>query len=126
MTIKKNLYFLIIVLTSFTAVIPKAVSQTNSNNIWISTAFKYQAFKDFNVKVEFGHRRQGFQPSRLYGDLIFKYKLNRYAKLGIGWRHAAENETYDQYELSERFHAEITGKLKVQKLDLQYLSLIHI
>ena len=95
-------------------------AQTKSSDLWLSSAFKYEILKDLDVKVEIGHRRENFYSSRLYGDFIVKYNLNKYSKIGIGWRHAGEGDPLDVDELTDRFHAELSGKIKYNDFNLNY------
>lgn len=95
-------------------------SQTRSFDIWFSSAFKYEMIKNLDLQVELGHRRTDFYSDRLYGDLILKYKLSDYTKIGVGWRHAGEGNTFDLEELTDRFNIDLSGKLKQKDFGLNY------
>jgi hypothetical protein len=95
-------------------------AQTSSFDQWLSTSFKYDLTKKFELKVEIGHRRADFYSDRLYGDLVLKYEFNDLVQLGIGWRHAGETDPLDVDDLSDRFNLDFSGKLKKNDFSFKY------
>ncbi len=96
------------------------ISQTESTDAWLSTTLGYEILDDLDIKIELGHRRENFYSSRLYSDLVLKYKLNDFAKIGMAWRHSAEPDPFDVEDLSNRFNVDFSGKVKRNDIGLNY------
>ncbi len=90
-------------------------AQSSSFNNWQSVGLEYDINKSLRSKVRLGYRTTDFQSSSTFLDVALQYKLHKYLKVGLGWRYAGRGNPTNVDAITNRFHTDISSKIKLAK-----------
>lgn len=90
-------------------------AQSSSFNSWLGIGVEYDITKSLSSSLKLGYRTTDFQPSTTFVDAALKYKLYKYLKIGLGWRYAGRGNPTAVDAITNRFHLEVSSKIKLAK-----------
>ncbi|MFT5646099.1 MAG: hypothetical protein ACI976_000777 [Aureispira sp.] len=96
------------------------VSQTSNVENWLSIRLRYRIVKPLEVHVRLGYCSVDIDSDNTHIDVAMKYRVHKYLRLAIGWRHAGIGNPLEVDAIVNRFHIEASSRVKLMKrLDLK-------